>query len=152
MENILSKFLLKFWIRSGAKEWQYVGVVSVVRAYGLGFVMLLRKFFIHISSGSKFHGIAEHFADFCRSWWVSSFLRTPLNLLRKLQPYFFVHIEIGGKLLKFANLCCSLCRRCNNRSFCVSRVLAALCWTNIVSLVLGVMYFWLRLSITFSLQ
>ena len=41
--------------------------------------------------------------------------------------------------LKFANLCCSLCRRCTNRSFSSSRVLAAHCWTIIVSLLLGVM-------------
>ena len=54
--------------------------------------------------------------------------------------------------MKSANLCCSLCRRCNNRSFCVIRVLAAHCGTHIVSLVLGVMYFWFRLSVTFSLK
>ena len=65
----------------------------------------------------------------------------------------FRNFEFGVvPTLKFANLCCSLCRRCNNRSFRVSRVLAALCWTNIVSLVFGVMHFWFRLSVTFSLE
>ena len=34
---------------------------------------------------------------------------------------------------------------------CSSRVLAAHCWTIIVSLLLGVMYFWFRLLVTFSL-
>ena len=33
-----------------------------------------------------------------------------------------------------------------------SRVLAAHCWTNIVSLLLGVLYFWYRLSVSFSLD
>ena len=37
--------------------------VSVVRAYGLGFVMLLRKFFIHISAGSKLHGFKLNFRE-----------------------------------------------------------------------------------------
>ena len=113
--------------------WHFVDVCIVVRAYGLGLLWCfcvkspalshqVRKFQIYGISGNSF--------AFCRH--ISPVLGLPCT-------FWETFLKIYVHQVKLAKLGCSLCRRCTNRSFLYSRVLTARCWTDIVSLLLGVM-------------